>query len=55
MFYCEPCRIKNEWPESVMRWRSVCEICDHWSHDCNDIPSVALTPVKRSEHVTERK
>jgi hypothetical protein len=46
MFYCEPCRLVNDWPYSVMRWRSVCEICRKYSGDCNDIPSIALTPVK---------
>lgn len=42
MFYCEPCRTENDWPKSIMRWRSVCERCDKYSDDCNDIPSVAL-------------
>lgn len=46
MFYCEPCRLVNDWPHSIMRWRSVCEICRKYSGDCNDIPSSALTPVK---------
>lgn len=46
MFYCEPCRLVNDWPHSVMRWRSVCEVCEKYSDDCNDIPSRALTPVK---------
>jgi hypothetical protein len=42
MFYCEPCRVRMGWPQSVMRWRSVCELCNTYSDDCNDIPSRAL-------------
>lgn len=51
MFYCEPCRLVNDWPYSYMqRWRSVCEVCGEYSDDCNDIPSSALTPVKHPPH-----
>ena len=42
MFYCEPCRTRFDWPRSSSRWRSVCEMCDQFSEDCNDIPSRAL-------------
>lgn len=42
MFYCETCREQKGWPQSVMRWRSMCEVCDEFSADCNDIPSCAL-------------
>lgn len=48
MFYCESCRLKREWPKSSARWQSVCETCGHYSNNCNDIPSRALTPVKDS-------
>lgn len=46
MFYCESCRLAKDWPQSVMRWRSVCEVCQKYSGDCNDIPSSALPSPK---------
>ena len=52
MFYCNSCAERLGWPKSVMRWNSVCEMCETPA-DCNDIPSVALpdqsAPTTREE------
>lgn len=54
MFYCEPCRAKRDWPKSIMRWRSMCELCDEFSEDCNDIPSAALPGPSRADIESEQ-
>lgn len=41
MFYCEPCRIKNNWPESFGRSRGPCEMCGK-NAICWDRPSSSL-------------
>lgn len=46
MFYCNQCKDKNDWPESIARSHGRCEVCGK-SRDCNDVPSGALPPPKR--------
>ena len=46
MFYCEPCRKKNEWPESLCGSYGRCECCGRMSV-CNDVPSSCLPTPKR--------
>lgn len=41
MFYCEPCRITRDWPESLMRSYGVCEVCGA-KRECNDMASRQL-------------
>lgn len=38
MFFCPPCRIKNDWPESLVRSHGTCEICGAIA-TCYDVPS----------------
>lgn len=45
MFYCEPCRLKEDWPTSWFRSRGTCEICGTVDA-CYDTPSSALPPAK---------
>jgi hypothetical protein len=42
MFYCEPCRIKNEWPEGWAKSRGPCEVCGQVAL-CYDVQSRRLT------------
>jgi len=46
MFYCEGCRKKNEWPESIMKSKGPCELCGH-NTMCHDRPSGTLPPAKK--------
>jgi len=41
MFYCDECRIKNEWPTSVVKSNGPCEICGFYN-TCHDRPSRSL-------------
>lgn len=41
MFYCEDCRVKNDWPESFARSKGNCECCGDRA-DCFDTPSSRL-------------
>jgi hypothetical protein len=41
MFFCEPCRVKNEWPESTLKSFGRCEECGTEA-GCHDVPSHAL-------------
>jgi len=41
MFYCEPCRQKRQWPESMSQSRGTCECCDVYAV-CYDAPSAIL-------------
>ena len=47
MFYCEECRVKNEWPESISRSTGNCEVCGD-GRLCYDRPSSQL-PMKKNE------
>lgn len=50
MFYCEPCREKREWPESIMRSEGPCECCGETAV-CYDMPSRLLPIPKKTEVV----
>lgn len=41
MFYCDPCRIKRDWPEGFSKSSGACEICGKVAR-CNDVPSKLL-------------
>lgn len=41
MFFCEACRIKRDWPESLFRSKGLCECCGH-IEVCYDVPSKYL-------------
>lgn len=45
MFYCEDCRKKNGWPESMCRSYGRCEVCGK-TNVCYDIPSKFLPDKK---------
>lgn len=46
MFYCEPCRIARDWPESIAKSFGQCEICCE-PKECNDRASSTL-PLPKS-------
>lgn len=52
MFYCDPCRIKNEWPEMIgflfMASRGKCEMCGKHAA-CHDVPSSHLSNPEHEE------
>ncbi len=48
MFFCEKCRVKRDWPESLGKSRGPCEICGK-TEICNDVPSSALPRTRRKE------
>jgi hypothetical protein len=55
MFYCEPCRKKNDWPESWSKSQGACEMCNKLAR-CNDVPSSALPmPTRRVRVVKSKK
>lgn len=41
MFFCEPCRVANQWPGIVQFSRGPCEVCGVVSA-CYDVPSKHL-------------
>jgi hypothetical protein len=41
MFYCDPCRVRKEWPETLSRSTGPCEICGKTAL-CHDCPSEYL-------------
>ncbi len=51
MFYCEPCRVENNWPKSMLAYisRGMCEICET-VQSCYDIPSKDL-PLPKGDNV----
>ncbi len=49
MFYCEECREKNEWPESLAQSKGNCEKCGKHGV-CHDRPHSSLpTPKRKAE------
>lgn len=53
MFYCEPCRAKNEWPDSLGKSYGKCEVCDE-VRSCYDRPSSTLPlPVRAKDDADE--
>jgi hypothetical protein len=47
MFFCNECKVKNKWGESIGQSRGRCEVCGKTAL-CNDIPSKYL-PVPEPE------
>ena len=37
MFYCEACRVKNEWPRAISTGRGPCALCRR-EGPCHDVP-----------------
>lgn len=48
MFYCEPCRVKNNWLTSICRSGGLCEVCGQHAL-CYDRPSSSLPMPKQQE------
>lgn len=46
MFYCKPCKEKNDWPTSMFRSYGKCEVCRKYDH-CYDVPSSRLPTIKK--------
>ena len=42
MFYCDPCREINQWPESMFKSFGPCEECGQTGR-CNEVASSVLT------------
>ena len=51
MLYCDSCRLKKNWPDSLPE-QGKCEICGI-TGQCNDVPAVILVP--ESERSVEQK
>ncbi len=49
MYYCEECREKNEWPESLAQSKGTCELCRKY-RVCHDRKSSTL-PKRKSHEV----
>ena len=45
MFYCEECRVKNDYPKGMVRSMGPCEICREVT-ECNDVSSRDITAYK---------
>lgn len=41
MFFCDTCRVKKGWPESLFKSRGPCEVCGH-IEICNEVRSSNL-------------
>lgn len=41
MFYCDKCKEKNNYPESLVKSYGQCELCGK-TEECNDVPSNRL-------------
>jgi hypothetical protein len=55
MYYCDPCRTKNKWPEGFMKSVGPCEVCGK-VRMCNDVRSSDLpdreaTPAEMVEDI----
>jgi hypothetical protein len=48
MFYCEPCRVEQEWPTGFSGSYGKCEMCGK-AASCYDVPSNRLPERKRPE------
>jgi len=49
MFYCNGCRVRNSWPQSLASSVGTCECCGRITA-CNDRPASTLPPVKEPTH-----
>lgn len=45
MFYCETCRLNNQWPEAIAKSSGRCECCGA-EGQCHDRPSSSLPPAQ---------
>jgi len=58
MFYCDDCRVKNDWPESFSKSMGNCEMCNEPAV-CNDVPSRNLPaptkPVLKACTINEKQ
>jgi len=52
MFYCDKCRVKNKYPESMVFSYGACEICGNDKGKCHDYPT-KLLPLKLSGKTKE--
>lgn len=52
MFFCDECRVKNNWPESWFKSTGPCEVCGR-TRVCNEIHSSQLPPVPTEEEEEE--
>lgn len=48
MFYCDPCRVKNNWPEGLLYSLGKCELCNTRAL-CYDRPSRSLPEAPKRE------
>lgn len=46
MFFCEECRVANDWPGIRLASRGKCEVCEKVA-DCYDVPSSYLPTPRR--------
>lgn len=46
MFYCESCRVENNWPTGFSQSRGPCELCGI-TEVCYDLPSSWLPETKK--------
>ena len=58
MFFCEKCRVKNDWPTSMgYPFMGIsygpCEVCKKVG-ECHDVPSVGLRKVRKAQSANER-
>lgn len=49
MFFCEACKIKNNWPGIIPMSYGPCEMCRK-TGPCYDVPSSALPDPTRSNY-----
>ena len=49
MYFCDPCRGKKQWSESMAKSEGPCEVCGKTSV-CNDVPSKYLPPANPAKH-----
>ena len=54
MFYCEECRVKKDWPDSIGRSCGSCEICGQ-TKICYNVPSKALPMPKAKTQAEEMR
>jgi hypothetical protein len=48
VFYCDPCGVKNGWPDSILRSRGRCEVCGAEA-SCNDVHHSLLPEPRKPE------
>jgi hypothetical protein len=53
MFYCDRCRVRNHWPETMARSTGPCEVCGKTAV-CHDTPSKYLPLPRVKDQETGR-